>query len=100
MMPVMQQTVSFRPQDVPFHGCMPCTRGDQTHLEVFHRTDLFGHLRSLCIRYRCEPSLSQPLEGQRVVPQIQLGPDEDHRYARGMVRDLWVPLEDRKGGLQ
>jgi hypothetical protein len=78
---------------------MACSRKDQTHLEVFHRTDLFGHLRSLCIRHRCEPSLSQSLEGQRVVPQIQLGPDEDHRYARSMVRDLWVPLVDREGSI-
>jgi hypothetical protein len=78
---------------------MACSRRDQTHLEVFHRTDLFGHLRSLRIRHRCEPSLAQPLEGQGVVSQIQLGPDEDHRYARSMVRDLWVPLEDREGGI-
>ncbi len=63
-------------------------RGQGTHLEVPHRANLLGALHALRIRDGREAAFAQPLQRQRVVPQVELGADEDEWDAGRVVRDL------------
>ncbi len=54
--------------------------------------DLLGAEQGLVVRHGLHPLLPQRLEGARVLPQIQLGADEDDGDIGGMMVDLGVPL--------
>jgi hypothetical protein len=61
-------------------------------LEVLLRPDLLGYHNGLFILYRRHLLLSQAFFGCLVIPQVELGADEDDGHAGRMMIDLRVPL--------
>jgi hypothetical protein len=60
--------------------------------QVLLGLDLLGNHDSLLVLYRRHLLLPQALLGPFVVPQIELGADEDDGYTGRVVVNLWVPL--------
>lgn len=54
--------------------------------------DVLGSSESFIIGDGLHSLLTQALDGVLVLPQIELGADEDDRDVGGMVTDLGVPL--------
>jgi hypothetical protein len=60
------------------------------YLEVPDRSDVLGALNALSVRHRRETALSESLEGDWVVSEVELGADEEYGYARCVMGDLRV----------
>ena len=66
--------------------------GERGALEVLLRLDLLGDHDGLLVLYRRHLLLPQALLGSLVVPQIELGTDEDDGHAGRVVVNLGEPL--------
>ena len=55
--------------------------------------DLLGHGQRLLVGYRLHLSLAQGGDGRVVVPQIELGADQDDGHTGRMVFDFGEPLD-------
>lgn len=75
--------------------------GEGRALKILGSANILLELQALVVRDGGGPLLSELLDGGLIVPQINLGANEDHGSARGVVGDLWVPLvlDIVKGGL-
>lgn len=60
--------------------------------EVLVRTDLLGHGQGLLIRYGFHLSCAEAICGRSIVPQVQLGTDENDGDVGGMMFDFRIPL--------
>lgn len=62
-------------------------------LHVLDSLDILVHLHALLVLYRRHLALSELLADLGVVAQIQLCADQDEWDARGVMLNLWIPLD-------
>lgn len=59
------------------------------------RPDFLGSSQRLVVSDGLHPLCAEAVDGRGVLPQIELGADEDDGDVRRMMADLWVPLQLR-----